>query len=122
MPSPQKGVISTVSTNDGFAEEQHGDPARPVDKSLNDGFTEEEIESALHPTFHRWQPRAEYQDVDIDSLVPGPGCVAIMARIVNFYDMATPSKRPQAAKGCLRVIVKDDTGCLVVSGSIFIHL
>ena len=92
---------------------QRGIRSRIVD-STNDGFTKEELESALYPPPQRWQPQAEYQDVDIISLTPGPGCVAIMGRIVNFYDMATPSKMPHAAKGCLKIIVKDDTGSLVV--------
>ena len=116
-PSPQKRIRPRVNdpTSDGFAEEHHGDPLVLVDSSLKDGFTEEEIESALHPKLHVWQPRAEYRDVDIGSLTPGPGCIAMMGRVVNFYDMATPSKKPQAAKGCLKVVIKDDTGCLVVS-------
>lgn len=46
--------------------------------------------------------------------MPGPGCVAFMGRVVNFYDQATLSKAPQAAKGCLKVVVKDDTGALMV--------
>lgn len=81
----------------------------------SDGFTEEEVDAVLHPRLYTWRPQAEYHDVDIRSLVPGPGCVALTARIVNFYDQVTPSKMPQAAKGCLKVIVKDDTGAMVVS-------
>lgn len=37
-----------------------------------------------------------------------------MGRIVNFYDQPTPSKMPQAAKGCLKAVVKDDAGALAV--------
>ena len=79
-----------------------------------DGFGAEEIEATLQPMLHKWQPRGNYEEVEIGSLMPGPGCVALMGRIVNFYDQATPSKAPQAAKGCLKVIVKDDTGALMV--------
>ena len=86
--------------------------------SSSDGFTAQEIESALHPVLHKWQPRGKYEDVDIGALVPGPGCVALIGRVVNFYDQATPSKKPHAAKGCLKVIVKDDTGAIVVSQTI----
>ena len=83
----------------------------------HDGFTKEEIEAALLPTctLHNWLPRGEYQTVDISTLVPGPGCVTFMGRVVNFCDQHTPSKKLQAAKGCLKVVIKDDTGALMVS-------
>ena len=80
----------------------------------NDGFTSSEVEATLHPSLHKWQPRAIYTAVDIGSLVPGPGCVTLVGRIVNFYDQTMNSKSPQAAKGCLKVIVKDDTGAFTV--------
>lgn len=81
-----------------------------------DGFTAAEVEATMHPTsLHKWQPRGTYDDTDIESLSPGPRCVALMGRVVNFYNLHTPSKRPQAAKGCLKLVVKDDTGILDVS-------
>lgn len=79
-----------------------------------DGFTLEEIEATLQPELHKWHPRVHYEEVEIDSLVPGPGCVALMGRVVNFYNQAIFSKAPQAAKGCLKLVVKDDTGVLMV--------
>lgn len=83
---------------------------------VGDGFTVGEVEATLHPTgLPKWQPRGTYDDADIESLVPGPRCVALMGRVVNFYDMHTPSKKPRAAKGCLKLAVKDDTGVLDVS-------
>ena len=87
-----------------------------------DGFTAEEVEATLQPRLHSWQPRGSYENVEIGSLVPGPGCVALMGRVVNFYDQATPSKAPQAAKGCLKVIVKDDSGAIMVSHLPILHL
>lgn len=89
-------------------------PATTTPCETGDGFTVEEIEATLQPKLHKWQPRGSYKEVEIGSLVPGPGCVALMGRVANFYDQATPSKAPQAAKGCLKVIVKDDTGALMV--------
>ena len=85
--------------------------------STHNGFTETEIKAALLPkyTLHKWLPRGEYQTVDINTLVPGPGCVTLMGRVVNFYDQHTPSKKPQAAKGCLKIVIKDDTGALMVN-------
>ena len=81
----------------------------------NDGFTSSEVDAALNPRLHKWQPRTTYSEVDIGSLVPGPGCVALMGRVANFYDQMMNSKSPHAAKGCLKVIVKDDTGAFAVS-------
>lgn len=90
----------------------HNRPSSKVD--TNDGFTSSEVEAELHPLLHQWQPRTTYNEVDIGSLVPGPGCVALMGRVANFYDQVMNSKSPQAAKGCLKVIVKDDSGAFVV--------
>ncbi|KAF6232815.1 hypothetical protein HO173_009029 [Letharia columbiana] len=85
---------------------------RPSD--TGDGFSSSEIEAALHPALHKWQPRTTYNETDIGDLVPGPGCVALMGRIVNFHHIATPSKMPKAAQGCLKLTVKDDTGACSV--------
>ena len=79
-----------------------------------DGFTSSEVEATLHPALHKWQPRTDYKKMDIGDLVPGPGCVAVTGRVANLYDQSTPSKMPQAAKGCLKVVIKDDTGALTV--------
>lgn len=79
-----------------------------------DGFDDEEMHVALHPTLQNWRPRVEYEDVDISSLISGPKCVNIMGRVVNLYQQVTPSKKPQAARGCWKVMVKDDTGALMV--------
>ena len=82
---------------------------------IDDDFDSSDIDPALNPTSHKWQPRTDYEETAIGDLVPGPGCVTLMGRIVNFYDQAIPSKMPQAARGCIKIIVKDDTGALAVS-------
>ena len=89
-------------------------PAHPVDIEAGDGFTPAEIEAALHPVLHKWQPRCEYTAVNIGDLVPGPGCVTAQGRIVNFHEQPFSSKMPHAAKGCLSLIVKDNTGAFRV--------
>lgn len=76
-----------------------------------DGFDGDETE-LNSPT--GWIPAREYDEVDIAALNPGPQCITVVGRIANFYDQPTPSKMPQAAKGCIKVIVKDDTGALTV--------
>ena len=68
----------------------------------------------MRPTADNWIPQRDYEGVDIGSLIPGPQAVSLTARIVNFYDQATPNKMPQAARGCIKIIVKDDTGALTV--------
>lgn len=85
---------------------------QPSDTS--DGFTSSEIEATLHPSLNKWQSHASYNDTEIRDLVAGPRCSALMGRVVNFHHIATPSKMPQAAKGCLKLTVKDDTGVLAV--------
>ena len=95
-----------------LSQKPHIRPSSKLD--TNDGFTSSEVEATLNPRLHKWQPRTAYNEVDIGSLVPGPGCVALMGRVVNFYDQTMNSKSPHAAKGCLKVIVKDDTGAFVV--------
>lgn len=83
---------------------------------VGDGFTAAEVEATMQPTgLSKWQPRGTYDDAEIGSLVPGPRCVALMGRIVNFYNLHTPSKKPRYAQGCLKLAVKDDTGILDVS-------
>lgn len=80
----------------------------------SDGFTSEEIEGALHPSLPNFQPRCEYQETDIESLVPGPGCVSIVGRVVNLNHHQRSSQMPNAAEGCWKLIIKDDTGALLV--------
>ena len=84
---------------------------------IGDGFTAAEVEATMNPSsLPKWQPRRTYDEADIDSLLPGPRCLALMGRIVNFRDdLRTSSRRPRAAKGCLKLTVKDDTGCIDVS-------
>ncbi|KAF2659653.1 hypothetical protein K491DRAFT_755187 [Lophiostoma macrostomum CBS 122681] len=79
-----------------------------------DGFTAEEIDAVLHPPSAQWTPTQGYEEADIGRLEPCPKFVTFIGRIVNFYDMVRPSKRPLAAKGCLKLMVADDTGALTV--------
>ncbi|KAL9635718.1 MAG: hypothetical protein Q9164_003284 [Protoblastenia rupestris] len=85
-----------------------------TEADANNGFTSTEVNSALCPNLHKWQPRIAYADMDIGALAPGPGCVTIMGRIVNFYETPNTSKSPRAAKGSYSVVVKDDTGAFTV--------
>ena len=81
--------------------------------ATGDGLALEEVESTK-PTLHRWRPRCAYHEVDIGSLEAGPGCVMVVGRVVNMRDEKQSSNMPYAAKGHLRLIIKDDTGALSV--------
>ncbi|KAN0077904.1 hypothetical protein V8E54_006208 [Elaphomyces granulatus] len=62
-----------------------------------------------------WQPRQKYDQVLIGELSAGPRRVTFTVRVVNIYDRPTASKSPRAAKGCLRILAKDHSGCILVS-------
>ncbi len=82
---------------------------------VGDGFTEADVQSVLNPTTKAWKPQEVYDEVQIGELSPGPRRSNITGRVVNFFEVATPSKMPTAATGYLKLIVKDDTGTLLVS-------
>lgn len=76
------------------------------------------MDVVLHPVIDEsWVPVQEYEELEIANLVPGPKCVSFQGRVANFYDQNTPSKRPKAAKGYVKIVVKDDSGALTVSSS-----
>ena len=80
-----------------------------------DGFTAEEVQATAPPaSLHIWQTRGTYEEADIATLIPGPGGVALVGRVVNYHHLETPSKAPHAAKGCIRMVVKDDSAAIVV--------
>ena len=114
--APQIASIQSFFQPEIQSAQKASKPAAPYQiNDTRDGFTSSEIEAALHPTLHPWQPRTTYNETDIGDLVAGPGCVALMGRIVNFHNVTAPSKTPKGAQGCFKLIVKDDTGALVVS-------
>ena len=81
-----------------------------------DGFTSSEIESALNSTqfVSQWLPEHDYSEYDIGRLRPGPKHVTFVGRVVNIYHPAKPSKRQNAAQGCLKLMLGDDTGAITV--------
>lgn len=112
MPQQFPSIQSFFQPETSPAKKQKTSDAAAV---AGDGFTAEEVETPLPPlTLPKWQPRGHYEDVEMKELVPGPGCVALMGRVVNYYQLETPNQKPHAAKGCLKLVVKDDTGALLV--------
>ncbi|KAL1960557.1 hypothetical protein VTO42DRAFT_7136 [Malbranchea cinnamomea] len=84
-----------------------------------------------------WQPRHEYNSVYLGYLSPGPQRVTFTARVVNIYDMKNGYSEPNAgpgsrtgkgrsasagrpsssttARGCLKILAKDDSGVILIS-------
>lgn len=98
----------------------------------SDGFTAAEVQSVVQPdgAVITWtvcnsvsrssfadrhsQPTKDYEEATLASLEPGPRNLVVMGRVVNFYDVAKPSKRHKAAQGCIKIMLADDTGVLTV--------
>lgn len=99
----------------------------------SDGFTTDEVQSAMQPASavenDAWtvcsstsfsndyltpQPTMNYEEADLGALKPGPRNLALMGRVVNFYNVTKPSKRHKAAQGYLKIALADNTGVLTV--------
>ncbi|KAH7083954.1 hypothetical protein FB567DRAFT_530316 [Paraphoma chrysanthemicola] len=84
----------------------------------SDGFTIEEVQAVLNPAglspSTPWTPTLDYEEADLGTLEPGPHNLTLMGRIVNFYNMAKPSKQHKAAQGYLKIQLADNTGVLTV--------
>lgn len=85
-----------------------------IPTKADDRFTSEEINAGLSPNLPQWQPKCKYRQIDIDSLAPGPSFVSLRGRIVNLYQQQRSSQMPNGVEGCWRLIVKDDTGAILV--------
>ncbi|KAF2627398.1 hypothetical protein BU25DRAFT_342003 [Macroventuria anomochaeta] len=84
----------------------------------SDGFTADEVQSVVQPAggsaVNTWTPTLDYEEADMGSLEPGPRNLMLIGRVVNFYDVAKPSKRHKAAQGYIKIMLADDTGVLTV--------
>ncbi len=93
-----------------------GLPATPA--SIGDDFTESELRTIDTPTPGHWQLERDYEDVSIGELAPGPRRVSFIARVVNSYHQSVHSKMQQSAKGCFKLLVKDDSALILVCWSL----
>jgi hypothetical protein len=111
-------IQSFFKASKSAASQTHTQPnfsSQSPQKEVGDSFTDAEVEAVLHPVVDEaWIPAQNYEESKVADLVPGPKRVHFQGRVANFYDQNTPSKRPRAAKGCVKIIVKDDTGALTV--------
>lgn len=99
VPSPsqsaQKGHLPTLQTT-----------TAPIEGGL--------VEAARLSPGH-WRPQHDYEEVSIGELAPGPRRISFTARVVNLYDdQNVHSKKPDSAKGCLKVLMKDDSALIQV--------
>ena len=79
-----------------------------------DGFSRAEVDAVVRPDgLPQWKPPQEYEKVDVTSIRPGPGCVAVTGRILNFT-RSNFSSQPPKPSGYLYLFVKDDTGVIAV--------
>lgn len=88
-----------------------------IPASIGDGVTEAELKNIETRTPVDWHPQHDYEDVSISDLAPGPRRVSFTARVVNIYDQNVNSKMLKSAKGCLKVLVKDDSALILVCPS-----
>ncbi|KAI5200757.1 hypothetical protein E4T39_05605 [Aureobasidium subglaciale] len=80
-----------------------------------DGFSQKELDTCLIPPKQDdWVPSANYDEYEIDSLVPGPSRIKIVGRIVNLFESSPKTKLPTGAKGSLHLVLKDDTGAVTI--------
>jgi hypothetical protein len=85
-------------------------------RSQSDGFSPAEVEAVLHPLTQTWKPHGEYEQVNIGNLQLGPCKVRFKGRLVNFVPAEEkPSRRALLPQGFHFLVVKDDTGIVVVS-------
>lgn len=61
-----------------------------------------------------WQPPHDYEDVSIGELASGPRRVSFTARVVNLHDQTVQSIMSKPARGCLKVVVKDNSALMMV--------
>jgi hypothetical protein len=86
---------------------------------VGDGFTEEELAETLDPLSRKWNPDREYEEFTISRLVPGPKAVTFMGRVVNLSTVFGKSSKQPKAAGWHYLTIKDDTGAISVSTSVY---
>ncbi|KAL8872773.1 MAG: hypothetical protein Q9174_001649 [Haloplaca sp. 1 TL-2023] len=79
--------------------------------AIGDGFTLAEVETKAHMPRPDWKPRDHYHFMQICDLAPGPRLVCVKGRVVSFHDKQPLRQMPY---GSSRVLVRDDTGTLLV--------
>lgn len=83
--------------------------------SIENGFVESLTRITGKLSLSPWRPQHDYEKVSIGNLAPGPRRVSFTARVVNLYhEHKVHSRMPDSAKGCLKILVKDDSALVLV--------
>jgi hypothetical protein len=111
---PASGSPSTAGRP--FQRTAATEAATATSTATADSLTGSESKSTgnLSPGPDCWQPLHDFEDVSIGELAPGPRRVSFTARVVNLYDQSVSSQTQISAKGCLKILVKDDSALILV--------
>jgi hypothetical protein len=108
---------SPTRNGDGFTTEEKQSALQPASTSTSAPWTVSSQPHLTHPissNLNSPQPTLDYEEASIGTLEPGPRNLTLMGRVVNFYNVAKPSKQHKAAQGYLKLQLADDTGVLTV--------
>lgn len=114
-PSIQSFYKREVSTTNGEVEVELTSP-KP-----GDGFTEEELADAIDPLNRKWEPEREYDELNIDEIIPGPRAVTFVGRVVNVNTMFGRSPKQPKAAGWHYILLKDDSAAISVRSPFTIY-
>jgi hypothetical protein len=91
---------------------------RTTPAAIGDGPTQSKVRNAAKLDPDGRDPQHDYEAVSIGQLAPGPRRVSFTTRVVNLYDQSVNSKMQNSAKGCLKVLVKDDSAFILACRSL----
>ncbi|KAL8841516.1 MAG: hypothetical protein Q9170_000899 [Blastenia crenularia] len=89
-------------------------PQRTIPTAAGDGFTSDEVEATIRPTLHTWTSPHHFEATQVNKLVSESKPVCLVGRLVNFYEPPAPKSMPYSAKGCLKVLMRDETGVMMI--------
>ncbi|KAF7511813.1 hypothetical protein GJ744_003544 [Endocarpon pusillum] len=115
-PPTIRSFFEPVPSPSQSAHKGHLSPLQTTTAAIEGGLIEPKARTntaRLSPG--QWRPRHDYEEVSIGELAPGPRRVSFTARVVNLYDdQNVHSKKSDSAKGCLKVLMKDDSALIQV--------
>lgn len=108
-------MASSKPSFQSFFSSQSSSPQRLVLTLPDDESTYSQSQTTVGSlTRQAWKSSSDYIRYEIADLLPGPGRVSVSGRIANIFDLGYLHRIPYGAKGCMKLLVKDDTGLLTV--------
>lgn len=92
-------------------------PSVTVIDLTGNGLSPSEQQTTGPFTSDAWHPQARLSDQGIGELVPGSRRATFTGRVVYLYDKKFESGMPKAAKGCLKLLLKDAQAVTLVASS-----